>query len=450
MESNFQVIADLVAEDNVQEALESLLSGEHQTSSELKNSARLLLSRYHALEKKVIAGALSHQEHQIALNQIKLDLMNLLHSRRLKEAPGHRLTRRLISAFIYLLIGGFVIWSVRTPKKGLQIELQDFRATRVGFMAARGADLFSGYKVSDFTLSNFDLVEVPVDSLELRLLPGQDSIEQSGGTGLLTIEPIPGITGVSVNMNLVNLEDLEFRDSTLIVISQVPNNATRFRAQMQQTQELNGVLNYSGEATLSTSYVILNHPGMAEEYYDPVELSAIAAPGTAKEIRFGGPGQDLFFEFSLTDAIEEKEFNIDHIEFYQPEADQIKSSLLSGNLIFRETDHEPLNSISLSEGNRVDLKIGNRLLIQNIRLDSGGIFLEATGTVDEVFTFEGGERRLRNPTIARWWWHNRAVLLVLLSILLVAILILTPVFFSPLLVGMIHPNKLTSPVITNP
>jgi len=128
------------------------------------------------------------------------------------------------------------------------------------------------------------------------------------------------------------------------------------------------------------------------------------------------------FEFTLRDSMLEKELLVSDLSFFQPEQQQVKSSILSGSIDLRETDRSTLKTIPLREGDRIDLALASNILLRRLSLRPEGILLEAGGKLRTLYTYNSGDRRLRNPSRLTWLWHNQKLVFIGTSLLVLALL----------------------------
>lgn len=398
--TNYKGISQLLVDRGIQPALDALLDEQAAASGSTRRHAQLLMGRFRRLEEQRIMGTIGQEDYQLEKNRIQLALMNLL-SEEGEKTKTYQVWQTLFSAIIFLVCLGCGAWILSQPKAEVEVRFSQFQASRVAMQSSKVANLYLGQKVEGLSIYNFEKVMLEAGTVITN------EAEQRAGSGPLHITPLPGIGSVGLHLGAVSLESLNFEDSAQIVISQVEGAPERFRIQVQQSKPFSGRLNYSGLLPLSSAYVQVEVGDESTAYYEPLEWSLQSPEEEAREIHFTGDPANFIFEFTLRDSVVEQELLVHELAFFQPEQQQVKSSILSGTLRLQEEDQPPLKTIQLREGNRIDLELANNLLLRRLSLRPEGIFLEAGGKLQSLYTYESGDRRLRNPSCFSWFWHNR-------------------------------------------
>lgn len=413
--SDYENIKKLSVERGIKPALEALFDDHHHPSETLRLHAQLLMGRLNRLEEKQITGTVDPRDYQLEENRIQLALIELL-SMADEKRKTQRVWQALLSVVIFLSVLSSGIWMLSLPKHDIEVSFSDFQASRVELKFSKVANLYLGQKVEALSLYNFEDIVLEADTVVGNEVNPFTEID------LLRIAPLPDIASVSLHLGAVSLESLNFEDSAQVVIAQVEGAPGRFRIQVQQSRPISGRLNYAGSLAMSSAYVNIEAAGRNTEYYEPLNWTLLGPENEAREIRFSGDPANFIFEFTLRDSIVEKELLVRELAFFQPEQQQVKSSVMGGVLRLRETDRSPLKTIRLRDGDRIDLEPANNLLVRRLSLRPQGLFLEAGGKLRTLHTYESGERHLRNPSRLAWLWHNQQLVFIGASLLLLGLL----------------------------
>ncbi len=414
---NYDFVSQMIVEDKIKEAMTMLLDPQYKVPAAMRNDVRILLSRYNNLEKQETSGTIDSKDYQLELNRIKVALLNLF-SRPSNETNNNNLLRKSLLILLLFSILGSVFWGLSKPQKGFSVKISGFQISRVGFVLSQDCKPFAGQKISGLSLFNFRDITIEADSVSDNMAAFDSS------SHYLKFTPMAGIGSVSAYLSAVNLEDLYFQDSALVFITKVEDFPGRFRIQVQQPENFAGRLNFVNNLSLRTNYVEVITESQVLELYDPIKIEFSTTGNTAGEISFSGDQNDFVFGLTLLDSIIEKEIKINYLEFFLTEEQQVKSSVLGGTINLVESDKPVFRSISLNEGDRIDLEVTNDLLINRLRLTKQGIFLDVTGKLNLLNTYQGGERILRNPSRAAWLWHNKKVLLIASVSLIITLIVI--------------------------
>jgi len=411
--TDYKHISDLLVEKGTKAALGVLLDS--RPTGKVHQQAKLLMVRVRRLEEQQITGTIDHKDYQLEQNRIQLALMNLL-SKAGENKKAQRTLKGVFSALILLLLIGIGGYFLSQPKQEIEVRLSALQASRIAMQSSKEANLYLGQEVEALSLYNFKSVEIETDSV------ADDKVSLLNAVEPLQITPLPDISNVGLHLGAVRLENLSFEDSAQIVISQVEGAPERFRIQVKQSQPFSGRLNYAGPLPINSAYVRVESGSNINEYYEPFEWTLRSPEKEAREIRFTGDPANFMFEFTLRDSMLEKELLVSDLSFFQPEQQQVKSSILSGSIDLRETDRSTLKTIPLREGDRIDLALASNILLRRLSLRPEGILLEAGGKLRTLYTYNSGDRRLRNPSRLTWLWHNQKLVFIGTSLLILALL----------------------------
>ena len=411
--TDYKHISDLLVEKGTKAALGVLLDS--RPTGKVHQQAKLLMVRVRRLEEQQITGTIDHKDYQLEQNRIQLALMNLL-SKAGENKKAQRTLKGVFSALILLLLIGIGGYLLSQPKQEIEVRLSALQASRIAMQSSKEANLYLGQEVEALSLYNFKSVEIETDSV------ADDKVILLNAVEPLQITPLPDISNVGLHLGAVRLENLSFEDSAQIVISQVEGAPERFRIQVKQSQPFSGRLNYAGPLPINSAYVRVESGSNINEYYEPFEWTLRSPEKEAREIRFTGDPANFMFEFTLRDSMLEKELLVSDLSFFQPEQQQVKSSILSGSIDLRETDRSTLKTIPLREGDRIDLALASNILLRRLSLRPEGILLEAGGKLRTLYTYNSGDRRLRNPSRLTWLWHNQKLVFIGTSLLILALL----------------------------
>ena len=411
--TDYKHISDLLVEKGTKAALGVLLDS--RPTGKVHQQAKLLMVRVRRLEEQQITGTIDHKDYQLEQNRIQLALMNLL-SKAGENKKAQRTLKGVFSALILLLLIGIGGYFLSQPKQEIEVRLSALQASRIAMQSSKEANLYLGQEVEALSLYNFKSVEIETDSV------ADDKVSLLNAVEPLQITPLPDISNVGLHLGAVRLENLSFEDSAQIVISQVEGAPERFRIQVKQSQPFSGRLNYAGPLPINSAYVRVESGSNINEYYEPFEWTLRSPEKEAREIRFTGDPANFMFEFTLRDSMLEKELLVSDLSFFQPEQQQVKSSILSGSIDLRETDRSTLKTIPLREGDRIDLALASNILLRRLSLRPEGILLEAGGKLRTLYTYNSGDRRLRNPSRLTWLWHNQKLVFIGTSLLVLALL----------------------------
>jgi len=411
--TDYKHISDLLVEKGTKAALGVLLDS--RPTGKVHQQAKLLMVRVRRLEEQQITGTIDHKDYQLEQNRIQLALMNLL-SKAGENKKAQRTLKGVFSALILLLLIGIGGYLLSQPKQEIEVRLSALQASRIAMQSSKEANLYLGQEVEALSLYNFKSIEIETDSV------ADDKVILLNAVEPLQITPLPDISNVGLHLGAVRLENLSFEDSAQIVISQVEGAPERFRIQVKQSQPFSGRLNYAGPLPINSAYVRVESGSNINEYYEPFEWTLRSPEKEAREIRFTGDPANFMFEFTLRDSMLEKELLVSDLSFFQPEQQQVKSSILSGSIDLRETDRSTLKTIPLREGDRIDLALASNILLRRLSLRPEGILLEAGGKLRTLYTYNSGDRRLRNPSRLTWLWHNQKLVFIGTSLLVLALL----------------------------
>jgi hypothetical protein len=222
-------LAALVTGDHLLEAVAVMLALE-ALPEDLRQTAALLSGQLHQLDKRQQLdtedpATLARERNRIrqSLLQVASEVPAALQIEPPKTEAQRRSLKRqytwLISAWVYLLVGGIVLAVLLSPMRPVRIEAE-LLVQRVGFRYQGGPVNFEGQQMALATVENYASVAVPAARVAMdrgfdRQFEQQIDLPQ----GELVILPLDPVSGTNLNLSEVQLNRLRPAEGAQVVIA---------------------------------------------------------------------------------------------------------------------------------------------------------------------------------------------------------------------------------------
>lgn len=430
-------IVQLLESDQLRKATDVLLAAAEQLHEELRSEVSLLAGQLSALEKQERSGALTKSARKIERNHLRKALLELagqipaglsLSAELGKRVQKNRLQRVLQHIFTLGLIAAVVVWLLGKQygfRAGLSLQVD-----QIGFrMVNPGVLSLTGGKEKEIQLQHFTQVAVTADTLFLDT--DWDSVYERrySLTGDLIIQPLPGVGNTGLRMERANLNEIDLPATSSLRFEQVSDDPGRFRADFNLPDTLRGRLDFPQDVIIETAYVSCYRGMQIDSLDGPVRMRLTLAKGSKGEVNVKSLPQKTRIEWGIEgEVFLLNDTRIDSVQFLKAENSKSVSSILGGQLVYRETDKPALDSLFIRSGERLYIPTTNPLTLSELALSKEGIFVELEGKLRSLRTLKSEESPvLRNPSVWRWLWHNyRIPLLIVGSFLIIFLAIVLP------------------------
>lgn len=421
-------LQQLLADNQLEAVLDILLAPDATVQEEIQEKATALSGRLEKLRDEIHNGTRTFEQSNLEENRIREALLELIKTISRPETGSKNSLKKnnwMVPALLYGLMAIALLWCLFQPVNTFRIEA-DLLVERVGFRYLGGPTDFAQGNLHQVLWQNYS--EARFDGASIRLDRTLNGIweKKLALVSPLRIQSNPDISGTGIQIGPVRLEKLLLTPGAQVTLSRPEEDESLLRLTVQQTTALKGECTYNGSLLVQAEQVAIEGiPGDTAFIY-PIQLQIEAPAGMAREITITGfPGSSTL-DLALAEplSMESKNLSVTDLSFYQPVENMAFPTLLSGEIRFVEVDQSTARTLSISEGEALDISVPEKLVLEHLTIRPEGISLRLSGMVSRLET--GKYRDLRNPLRLEWLWHNHRTLLLALGIAFLGLSLFLP------------------------